>query len=910
MWFDKKKTFLCFSALLLFILSAGCNKESGETPPIVPTGNQHTLTYSAGPNGVIEGTGRQIVDHGDAGSAVTAVPDGGYHFVKWSDGSTANPRTDAKVTTDLEVKATFGVDQYTLSYVAGGHGSIDGPSPQTVDHGSTGTPVTAIPETGYHFESWSDGSTANPRTDADVIADLEVSATFALNQYTLTYVAGANGSIDGVTSQTVDHGGSGSSVTAVPGENFHFTGWSDGVATPARTDSNVTADISVTANFGMDQFTLVYTAGANGSIGGPGSQKVNRGGTGKAVRAVPATGFHFVGWSDGETANPRTDANVMADLAVTAAFELNRYTLTYTAGENGSIEGSGQQAVDHGGEGSVVTAVPDKGFHFERWSDGITTASRTDSEVTGDFAVSAVFAVNTYTVGGTLSGLTKGTRLVLQNNGGDDLTLTANGDFTFAGELLDAGSYAVTVLNQPTSPNQTCTVADGAGTISGENVPDIAVTCVLNTYTIGGRVSGLPDGDRVVLQYNKGDNLEIRTNGAFTFATPLDDGSGYDITVQSQPQKANWTCDVENAVGALAGKNVTDVDVSCYLEAVLQATAGIHKVEVNWNSQDFSKVTFNLCRSREEKDYSSCQDLKEGTLEKNVDSPHVVSRLTNDIPYWFLVEVQHPGGRRTLSNIVKATPFGGLNDSGIDWCANDIFNRFSDGTRKEKTGSCKAVAGTHPGQDALHGRDASARARKLSKTGYGSAGFDFTKLCRSGDAAGDGKCPPNPSPGIGRNNWACTRDNVTGLIWEVKMESGLQGRDNTYSWFNPDGTVNGGNPGQKNGGHCEGSACDTEGYVRAVNAQGLCGFSDWRLPTRRELLSIVDNGRYKPAIDTRSFPNTPAAYYWSSTPYADHAGSAWEVYFHYGETDSEEKSHGNRVRLVHGRTVTFGLDNP
>jgi hypothetical protein len=256
------------------------------------------------------------------------------------------------------------------------------------------------------------------------------------------------------------------------------------------------------------------------------------------------------------------------------------------------------------------------------------------------------------------------------------------------------------------------------------------------------------------------------------------------------------------------------------------------------------------------------------------------------------------------------TPFGGLNDSGIDWCADDNTNRAREGTRTEKSGSCSAISATHPGQDAVSGRDAAARDRKLTKTGSGSAGFDFTKLCRSGEAAGEGKCPPNPIPGSGFDNWACTRDNTTGLLWEVKTDSGLRSHENTYTWFNPDAAVNGGAPGMKNDGKCEGSACDTKSYIQAINDLGLCGASDWRLPTKRELLSIVDNGRLNPAIDINFFPKTSSSHYWTSLPSADQKNSAWQVYFQFGEASPEEKSQRNRVRLVRGRTVTFGLDNP
>src|SRR4029450_11530762 len=107
-------------------------------------------------------------------------------FVNWSDLSTANPRTDTNVTANISVTANFAINTYTLTYTAGANGTISGTTPQTVNHGSNGSAVTAVPDTGYHFVNWSDLSTANPRTDTNVTANISVTANFAINTYTLS----------------------------------------------------------------------------------------------------------------------------------------------------------------------------------------------------------------------------------------------------------------------------------------------------------------------------------------------------------------------------------------------------------------------------------------------------------------------------------------------------------------------------------------------------------------------------------------------------------------------------------------------------------------------------------------------------------------------------------------------------
>ena len=82
-----------------------------------------------------------------------------------------------------------------------------------------------------------------------------------------------------------------------------------------------------------------------------------------------------------------------------------------------------------------------------------------------------------YTVGGSVSGLATGNSVVLQNNGADDLTVAADGGFTFPAPLDDGSPYAVTVLTQPSATPQLCTVVNGAGTVAGANVTTVEVTC-------------------------------------------------------------------------------------------------------------------------------------------------------------------------------------------------------------------------------------------------------------------------------------------------------------------------------------------------------------------------------------------------------------------------------------------------
>lgn len=172
-----------------------------------------------------------------------------------------------------------------------------------------------------------------------------------------------------------------------------------------------------------------------------------------------------------------------------------------------------------------------------------------------------VAAPATYTIGGSIAGLA-GSGLVLQQSGGDNLPITTSGSFTFTTPVNDGAQYNVTVLVQPTSPNQICAVANGEGVVSGSNVTDIAVTCTTTEYTVGGTVSGLI-GSGLVLQQNGGDDLPITADGSFTFPTPLADGSAFAVTTSAQPSNPAQICVVANGSGAVAGADVTDVAVTC-----------------------------------------------------------------------------------------------------------------------------------------------------------------------------------------------------------------------------------------------------------------------------------------------------------------------------------------------------------
>lgn len=195
----------------------------------------------------------------------------------------------------------------------------------------------------------------------------------------------------------------------------------------------------------------------------------------------------------------------------------------------------------------------------------------------------------TYAIGGTVTGLT-GT-VVLQNNGGDNLSVSANGPFAFATRVAAGAAYNVSVLTQPTG--QTCSASANAGTASAD-VSTVVVTCSANpARTIGGAVTGATG--TVVLQNNSGDDLTIGANAPFTFATPVADGAGYNVTVLTPP--AGQSCAVTNGTG-IANANVTNVAVTCSaityrIQAAVSGLAAGKSVTLQNNGMDNYSVSSN-----------------------------------------------------------------------------------------------------------------------------------------------------------------------------------------------------------------------------------------------------------------------------------------------------------------------------
>jgi DUF917 family protein len=383
----------------------------------------YTVTASAGANGSISPSGPQTVVKGGS-VAFTAAPASGYMVNQWLVNSSSAQSGGTSyalnnITAAASVQVTFRAappTNYTVTASAGANGSISPSGPQAVVKGGSFA-FTAAPASGYVVNQWlvnsspaqSDGTSY---TLNNVTASASVQVTFKpapLTNYTVTASAGANGSISPSGPQAVVKGGS-FAFTAAPASGYVVNQWLVN-SSPAQSDgtsytlNNVTASASVQVTFKpapLTNYTVTASAGANGSISPNGPQAVVKGGS-VAFTAAPASGYVVNQWlvnsspaqSDGTS---YTLNNVAASASVQVTFKpapLTNYTVTASAGANGSISPSGPQTVVKGGS-VAFTAAPASGYVVNQWlvnsspaqSDG---ASYTLNNVAASASVQVTF---------------------------------------------------------------------------------------------------------------------------------------------------------------------------------------------------------------------------------------------------------------------------------------------------------------------------------------------------------------------------------------------------------------------------------------------------------------------------------------------------------------------------------------
>ncbi len=366
-------------------------------------------------------------------------------------------------------------------------------------------------------------------------------------------------------------------------------------------------------------------------------------------------------------------------------------------------------------------------------------------------------ASNTYTVTGTVSGLT-GSGLVLRNNGSDNLGVSANGPFAFATGLANGAGYNVSVPTQPGTPSQSCAVSGGTGVVGPGAPPNVNITCTTNSYTVGGTISGrIASSGPLVLKKNVVDTATPPGNGAYFFGTPLLSGAKYEVKATTQPSTPNQTCNVQNGAGTVSGNTIANANVACGLNGTFY-----YSVNVGTNTLSIYRVTggsFTLAGT-----VTTAAGPTSVATDPTNRVAYVTSSATNSILYY---AINRSTGALTLiatyptgnyPNSVNVAPNGAS-----AWVINGGDNSIST-FRINSDGTLTALASPNPTGSCAYGME--------FFLGYPAPLRDFS-----------GVLPPDDYAAV----WTCTLDNYPQVpaahspqIWQYRINS--NGTLNYLGW--------------------------------------------------------------------------------------------------------------------------------
>ena len=548
---------------------------------------QPVVTASvSGGNGSVS-PASQAVDYGTSAS-VDITPDTGYHIDSITDNSVGqtinNPYVINNVTTHHTVVVTFAINTYTITVSSSGNGSVGGGG--TYTHGDT-VNLSATPDVGYQFVNWTEGGTevsTDPNYSFTAEADRDLVGNFAINTFTITATAGSNGTIDPIGAVSVNYGAD-QTFTITPDANYHVAdvlvdGSSVGAVT-SYTFTAVDADHTIDASFAIDTFTITATAGLNGTIDPAGAVTVDYG-QDQTFTITPDANYHvadvLVDGSSVGAVTSYTFTAVDADHTIDASFAIDTFTITATAGSNGTIDPIGAVSVNYGSD-QTFTITPDANYHVadvlvDGSSVGAVT-SYTFTAVDADHTIDASFAIDTFTItatagaGGTIDPI----GAVSVNYGSDQtFTITPDANYHVADVLVDGSSVGAVT-------SYTFTAVDADHTIDAS----FAIDTFTITATAGAGGTIDPIG-AVSVNYGADQTFTITPDANYHVADVLVDGS---------------------SVGAVTSYTFTAVDADHTIDAsfaidtfTITATAGANgtidpsgAVSVNYGADQTFTIT-------------------------------------------------------------------------------------------------------------------------------------------------------------------------------------------------------------------------------------------------------------------------------------------------------------------------------
>jgi hypothetical protein len=398
------------------------------------------------------------------------------------------------VTANHTISVTFAIDTYTIAPTVGANGSISPDVAVKVDHGA-GQTFIITPDPNYHVaDVLVDGASVGAPMSysfTSVTGNHTISVTFAIDTYTITASAGANGSITPSGAAIVNYGTE-PAFTIAPDAGYHVAdvlvdGASVGAVT-AYAFEKVAALHTISASFAIDTYTITASAGANGSITPSGAAIVNYGAD-QEFAITPDTGYHVADvLVDGVSVGAVTAyafEKVAALHTISASFAINIYTITASAGSNGTISPPDKVTVDHGAS-QAFTITPDPNYHVaDVLVDGTSAGALTSytfMDVTENHTISATFSIDTYTItasAGSNGSIAPSDKVIVNHGASQTFTITPNTGYHVADVLVDGGSVgAITTYTFNTVTS----------------VHTISATFEINTYTLSINTTGQGTG--------------------------------------------------------------------------------------------------------------------------------------------------------------------------------------------------------------------------------------------------------------------------------------------------------------------------------------------------------------------------------------------------------------------------------
>jgi outer membrane protein assembly factor BamB len=508
--------------------------------------------------------------------SLQATPATGYSFTNWTSGGvslgTANPY-EFNASADLSVTANFTLQSYAFTISAGTGGTVPTGLSQSYSYGTV-LQISATPNTGYQFASWTGSGIGNLNskdTNITIGGVQTATANFAPLNYILTVTASSGGSVSNVTgSYPYD---TNVSLVATPNSGYAFASWvQSGNGLSDTTSASVTARIdnnqSIHATFSPLPYNLSLTAGAGGSATNEPAGTSHNFGSQVTITAIPDAGYYFTGWTGSGITDlnaSTTTATISGDQSIQASFAqipAGSFLLQLTSNPGNSAASLSGSGAYNDNQVVQISAVPAAGYTFQNWTGGTVAdenSSSTSVAITQDLNLTANFLGVSYQLIATsgTGGTTNGSGSFAYGASAQ-ISATPETGYTFVkwdGNLTFANQFsATTSVNVTQDANVTASFAvsvhsvtlnssgqgfaTGAGSYSYDTQVSLTATPLTGHSFVGWSGTGIADSNESTISVTVTQDLNI-TATFRQLPSPLNESIGAQESVASW-YTSNW----------------------------------------------------------------------------------------------------------------------------------------------------------------------------------------------------------------------------------------------------------------------------------------------------------------------------------------------------------------------------------